>query len=79
MTVCVCLVVQPSPTLFNPMDCSQTASSVHEDFPGKNTGVGCHALLQGLFPTQDQTQISCIGGGFFTIWATKEAKEYWSG
>ena len=22
------------------------------DFPGKNTGVGCHFLLQGLFPTQ---------------------------
>ena len=21
------------------------------DFPGKNTGVGCHALLQGIFPT----------------------------
>ena len=20
--------------------------------PGKNTGVGCHALLQGIFPTQ---------------------------
>ena len=22
------------------------------DFPGKNTGVGCQALLQGIFPTQ---------------------------
>ena len=22
------------------------------DFPGKNTGVGCHTLLQGIFPTQ---------------------------
>ena len=22
------------------------------DFPGKNTGVGCHLLLQGIFPTQ---------------------------
>ena len=22
------------------------------DFPSKNTGVGCHALLQGIFPTQ---------------------------
>ena len=27
-------------------------SSVHEDSPGKNTGAGCHALLQGIFPTQ---------------------------
>ena len=27
-------------------------SSVHGDSPGKNTGTGCHALLQGIFPTQ---------------------------
>ena len=34
------------------MDCSLTDSSVHGDSPGKNTGVGFHALLQGIFPTQ---------------------------
>ena len=27
-------------------------SSVHGDPPGKNTGVGCHFLLQQIFPTQ---------------------------
>ena len=27
-------------------------SSAHGDSPGKNTGVGCRALLQGIFPTQ---------------------------
>ena len=27
-------------------------SSDHGDSPGKNTGVGCHALFQGIFPTQ---------------------------
>ena len=26
------------------------------EFPGKNTGVGCHFLLQGLFPTQGWNQ-----------------------
>ena len=31
------------------VDCSLPGSS---DFPGKNTGVGCHFLLQGIFPTQ---------------------------
>ena len=31
---------------------SLPGSSVHGDSPGKNTGVGCHALLQGIFPTQ---------------------------
>ena len=29
-----------------------TGSSVHGDSPGKNTGVGCLALLQGIFSTQ---------------------------
>ena len=32
--------------------CSPPGSSVHGDSPGKNTGVGFHALLQRLFPTQ---------------------------
>ena len=34
------------------MDCSLPGSSVHGDSPSKNTGVGCHALLQGIFPAQ---------------------------
>ena len=48
----LCLVVQSCLTLFNPMDCGLPGSFVHGDSPGKNTGVGCHALLQGIFPTQ---------------------------
>ena len=39
------LVPQSCPTLCNPMDCPW-------NFPGKNNGVGCHSLLQGIFPTQ---------------------------
>ena len=39
-------------TLCDPMDCSLPGFSVHEDSRGKNTGVGCHALLQRIFPTQ---------------------------
>ena len=34
------------------MDCRSSGSLVHEIFPGKNTGVGCHAHLQGIFLTQ---------------------------
>ena len=34
------------------MNGSLPGSSVHGGSPGKNTGVGCHALLQGIFPTQ---------------------------
>ena len=43
---------QSRPTLYDPMDCSLPGSSVHADFPGKNTGMGCHALFQGIFQNQ---------------------------
>ena len=34
------------------MDCNLPGSSVHGNSPRKNTGVGYHALLKGIFPTQ---------------------------
>ena len=43
------------------------------DFSGKNTGVGCHALLPGSSRPRDQTHVSCLAGGFFTHWASGEA------
>jgi len=43
----LCLVTQSCLTLCNSMDCSAPGSSVHGDSPGKNTGVGCHALIHG--------------------------------
>ena len=46
----VCLATQSCPTLCDPIDCSPPCSSVHGIFPGKNTGVGCHGLLQGNLP-----------------------------
>ena len=36
------------------------------DFPGKNTGVDCHFLLQGIFPDQGSNRVSCIGRQFLT-------------
>ena len=47
-----CVPAQLCPTTCNPMDCSPPGSSVHGDSPGKNTGVGHHFLLQGIFPAQ---------------------------
>ena len=32
---------------------------------------------RGSSQPRDRTQISCIAGGFFTSWATREAQEYW--
>ena len=46
------LVAQSCSTLWNPMDCSPSGFSVYGDSPVKNTGVGCHALLQGILPIQ---------------------------
>ena len=51
---CVLLVTQSCRTLCDPMDYSLPGSSVHVGSPGKNTGVGCHAHPQGIFPTQGQ-------------------------
>ena len=63
----LCLVTQSCPSLCDPWTTTiyyilllyivdpwttSPGSSVHGDSPGKNTGVGCHALLQGIFPTQ---------------------------
>ena len=48
----IIVCAQLCPTLCNLVDCSPPGSSVHGNFPGKNTGVGCHFQLQGIFPTQ---------------------------
>ena len=50
--MCVCVLVSQSClTLCNPMNYS-SPGSCSWNFPGKNTGVGSHPLLQGIFPTQ---------------------------
>ena len=48
----VCSVAQSCLTLCDPIDFNSPGSTVHGDSPVKNTGVGCHALLQGIFPNQ---------------------------
>ena len=37
------------------------------------------SFSRGSFQPRDGTQVSHIAGGFFTIWATRETQEYWSG
>ena len=49
--MCV-LLPQSCLTLCHPVDCSPLGSPVHGDSLGKNTGVGCYALLLGIFLTQ---------------------------
>ena len=67
LMIVLCLVTQSCQIFCDPMDCDLPGSSVHGDSPDKNTGVGCHALLQGIFPTQGSNLRLLIAGGFFTI------------
>ena len=46
---CVCLVLSDS---LRPPGLQPARLLCPWDSPGKNTGVGCHVLLQGIFPTQ---------------------------
>ena len=50
-----CLVTHHVQLFLDPMDCSPPDSSDHGIFLGKNTGVGCHFLLQGILLTQGLT------------------------
>ena len=52
----LCLFVQLCDSVTPWTDCSPPGSSVCGDSPIKNTGVGCHALLQEIFPTQGLSQ-----------------------
>ena len=49
---CYCLVAKSCPTLLQPHGMWPTRLLCPWYFPGKNTGVGCHFLLQGIFLTQ---------------------------
>ena len=60
-------------TLCNPLDCSPPGSSVHGIFLGKNTGVGCHFLLQGIFQTHRSNLCLLHYRQILYHWATREA------
>ena len=71
-STCVCvLVAQSCPTLCNPMDCSPPYSSV--------LGILQPRILEwvarGSSCPRDWTWVSCIAGGFFTVWATRETPD----
>ena len=72
------LVAQQYLTLLRPLGLQPTRLLCPWDFPGKNTRVGCHFLLQGILPTQglnphllhwqaDSLQLSHQGSPLFTL------------
>ena len=64
------VVAQPCPTLCDHHGLQPARLFCPWNSPGKNIGVDCYYLLQGSSWPMDWTQVSCIAGRFFTIWAT---------
>ena len=61
-SVCVVCLFSPSrPLSCSPVDCMQlTRFLCPWNFPGKNTGVRCHFLLQGIFQNQGSNHLLCL-------------------
>ena len=75
MWVCLCArtraSVQQHPTLCYPMEHGLPGFSSHGIFPGKNTGVGCHFLLQGIFLTHGWN-LCLLHCRWIISWVTRE-------
>ena len=63
------------PTLCDPADRSPPGSSVHGALQARILGWAAMPSSRGSSQPRDQTQVSHIAGGLFTIWATREALE----
>ena len=70
----IVLVTQSRLTVCDPMDCSPPGSSVDRNSPGKILEWVTMPSSRGSSPPRDQTQVSGVASGFFTISATREAQ-----
>ena len=68
------LVAQSCPTLYNPMEHNPPGSSVHGILQAEVLRWVAMPFSRGSSWSKDRTQVSCTEGGFFTTWATREAK-----
>ena len=67
------LIPQLCPTLWDPNDCSPPGSSIYGILQVGILEWVAIPFSKGSSQPRDWTQVSCIAGGFFTIWATREA------
>ena len=67
-------VAQSCPTLCNPVD-----YIFHGILQARILEWVAIPFSGGSSQPRDWTQVSCIAGGFFTSWVTREDQEYWSG
>ena len=70
------LVAQSHPTLCDPMDSSLPGSSVHGILQARILEWVDIFFSRGSSQPRDRTQVSCIAGRFFIIWATWKAPKY---
>ena len=66
-------VAHSCPTLCNPMDCSLPGSSIHGIFQASVLEWVAISFSRRSSRPRDRTQVSCIAGRCFTVWATREA------
>ena len=66
-------ISQSCPTLCYPIDCNPPSSSVHEILQARILEWVAIHFSRGSSQPRDRTQVSCIAGRFFTVWATREA------
>ena len=66
-------LLQSCLTFCDPMDHSLPDSSVHEILQARILEWVAISFSRGSSRPRDRTQVSCIAGGFFTNWATREA------
>ena len=66
--------VQLHLTLWDPMVCSLSDSSVHGILWARILKLVVIHFSRGSSQPKDWTQVLCIAGRFFTIWATREAQ-----
>ena len=65
-------VSQSCPTLCNSMDCSPPGSSIQGILQGRILEWIAIPFSSGSSLPRDRTQVTCIAGKFYTVWATKE-------
>ena len=64
-------------TLCDPMDCSPPGTSVHGALQARTLEWVAIPFSRESSQPRDQTWVSCIAGGFFTIWVTREAQSFY--
>ena len=69
------LVTQSCPALYNPMNYNLLGFSVQGILQARILEWAAIPFSKGSSQPRDQTQVSCIAGEFFTMWATREAPE----